>query len=199
VGCYNYLVKKKKVYFQSIDFKFPKSVWMVAVWLVPTKERILPMYLHVLKKDKKAAIKYAEEVLVQVKKLRKPAPAIDYLLLVPLTFSHLYPLKKEYWDNPSYEIKSIDKAVLFSEAIAKPWLYHLLVTPGLDEKTKKVELSAAFVFKKGAERDLETFMRTSTHPVSPEAKNAAIYNIGDSFGYDLKKKEEIVNDKNLVN
>jgi hypothetical protein len=190
---------EKRIHFQTIDVKFPKKLWIIAVWLVAYDGTELLTCLSKVNKNKILAIKEAEDSIKEIKAKFKPSSVLNHFIMIPLTFSKLSPLKKSYWNQAVIKITNVDARVSFTKAVVNPDYYSFLITPTRFRKTGKVLLTAAFAFKKGDEEILGELMKASDHPVYPEAKNAAIYEIGEAVSYDLVKKKEYVNEKYLRN
>ena len=193
-------MKKDNLRYQSIDVEFPKKIWVTGVWLVAKDGTEMTMCVSLVKKSKTLAIKNGKEVVSEIRKKFKASSALDDIILVPLTFSKLYPLKKEYWQDSDIKLMELDKSLSFAKSLVSPDFYYLLITPTryLD-KGNKIDFTAAFAFKREDEEMLPEMMKASDHPVCPEAKNAAIYEMGEAFAYDLLKKKEFVNEKYLRN
>ena len=189
-----------KIRYQSIDVEFPKKLWVSAVWLVAYDGTKLPMCVSVVKKSKSSAIKNGADVVSEIRNKFKPSSVLDYIMLVPLTFSKLYPLKKSYWQESEVKLMEIDRSVSLIKSLANPDFYNFLVTPTrFKDKGNKIYLTAAFAFKKEGEDLLGEMMKASDHSVCPEAKNVAVYNIGEALSYDLVKSKEFINEKYLRN
>lgn len=106
----------------------------------------------------------------------------DHALLLPITFSHYWSLKKEYWDHPSLPYKSGDRVKRFFQALQFPDFFQLLVTPGGRIKRQDI-FSATLPFSINTpNHDIEQFMSTSDFPVDRTASASGIYTIKKPFG-----------------
>lgn len=191
-------MSKKNVIYQSKEYNFPQHVWFFAAWLETAKDNYFPVFSSRVEESESAVIDYAREFVSLFKDLDVRGKVLDEVLLINLEFYEKFPLKQKYWKNPMYEIDEYDKISLFSKALRYKEFYRFVVTPSFNlPESNEVALSPAFTYLKGNDELIEVFMEVSKHPVFKDAKNAAIYNIKDRFGYDLsgdviiKKDEEI--------
>jgi hypothetical protein len=193
-------VMEENIKYQSVDYKYPKRLWMVTVWLKTEEAELLPLILFMVKNSKKEAIEYGRAQIKEIRSNKESAEVIDFLILTPLTFSDIFSLKKEYWEAPYVPDSIVTKVVSFSKAIMHPNFYKVMITPTeYIEKPKEVFLTPAFVFTNEESKYLEESVKASHHPVSGQYKNTAIYNIGISLSYDLNKNKIFVSDKFLPN
>lgn len=183
-----------------MEVNFPSKLWAIVVWLVANNGIEIPMCLSIVEKNKAQAIKNAEEAVLEIRAKFKHSNVLDYIILVPLTFSKLHPLKKEYWEMPEIRIKEVDRSTSLIKSLVNPDFYYFLVTPTrFKDKGNRIFPTAAFAFKREDEEMLGEMMKASDHSVCPEAKNAAVYEPSEPFSYDLVKKKEFVNEEYLSN
>lgn len=110
---------------------------------------------------------------------------IDVSIIVPITLETLYPLRKEFWDNPTYHFDDLDRFRGFWRAAAKPSFYKVIVTP--QWIGTRVSFQAIIPFYITATRkDIDTFMLYSDYPVDEAAKYAAIYTIGTPLRFNWR-------------
>lgn len=110
-------------------------------------------------------------------------------VLLAVTLSRRYPLRREFWLQPTEEFSFDQRSDLFVRALAAPAMYSLLVTPNTSEGDDRWRYSAAMPFLNTTpEASIEQFMLHSTWPVSEMAKNAAIYTLSEVREYDWVAK-----------
>ncbi len=113
---------------------------------------------------------------------------IDVSIIVPLVFHSLYPLRREFWNNPTMNFDDLDRFRGFWKAAAKPHFYKVVVTP--QWLRKQVAYHAVVPFYITAQvRDIDAFMMHSDYPVDERAKYAAIYTIGTPLRFNWKTGE----------
>jgi len=193
-------MRKQEIRYQSLDYKFPKKLWAAVVWLKDSKGELVPYSLPIVNKSSKETYEYAQKTITDVRNGAEKIDVIDNILVIPLTFSGLFPLKKEYWESPFVPEEILSKTISFLTAFTHPNLNKIMITPTLyTNRPKKIYLTAAFVFRDEDKNYLEEMVKASHHPVCVKYKNSAIYNIGESFAYDLKKQKVYVNVEALPN
>ncbi|MBP9719353.1 MAG: hypothetical protein KBD46_02700, partial [Candidatus Levybacteria bacterium] len=140
-----------------------------------------------------------ESCAVEVAKSPSGAMSVhDHALLLPLTFEKHYPLKKEYWENPTEKYTSDDRTRAFLRTMEeKKYQRKLLVTPNPIGKGRNTGgFAAALPFFEKDAKMIEHFMRQSDWSVEIKAKESAIYVMGDIMVFNWKTKsfEEVVQD-----
>ncbi|MBN1169245.1 hypothetical protein JXA63_05135 [Candidatus Woesebacteria bacterium] len=181
-----------KIKWQSVTVKFPKKLYLYAIW---TKSESLMIYttnvLHKsfaeMLKDAKKTVKYYQE------NSTNEETVISAILVMPVSFVKNYPLKKSLWREPKLRLDKFDRLLEFIKAIEKPHFYHLCVTPSFGEikkgKKRVISFGAPFPIHKSSEKNIDDLMKASDFPVTPEAKNCAIYKFDRVYGYDLESGE----------
>ena len=185
---------------QSIKINFPKKLYLYAVWI--KGRSLIPYFTNVLHKSFSAMIKNAVK---QVQYYADNVEGAEYvsrvILAMPLDYVKDYPLKKSFWEyEPQIKLDESKRLLEFIYAVDKPELYYTCATPSVEiDKGKITELKfgAAFPILKSREEDIDNLMRASNFPVTPEAKNCAIYRIGKVYGYDLEEGKKIKR-KNII-
>lgn len=100
-------------------------------------------------------------------------------VIIPVHFLSLYPLRREYWENPVVHYDIVDRTRLFNEVMKATTEYQLLVTPQYVDEEGIQFLDVAFPFDDiETMKSVEMFMRTSDQVVDQRAKSAAIYTFG---------------------
>lgn len=113
----------------------------------------------------------------------------DVCAVIPITLVSLYPLKPEYWENPTENYDVFIRGALFNDAVANLPLYKLLVTPIFSIDERKWFFNAAIPFKITAkDKEIENFMLHSDYQVDERADSAGIYLFGKPIRYNWKKK-----------
>ncbi|MDX1372887.1 MAG: hypothetical protein R3321_10475, partial [Nitrososphaeraceae archaeon] len=104
------------------------------------------------------------------------------LLIFPITLNKTYPLKKEYWSNPSIRYSQFDRLKQFSKILSNYNFYNLIVTP-LNYQNLTLLISAIPFPITATDRDIGNFMMKSDFPVDETAKDAANYSIEEPISY----------------
>lgn len=110
---------------------------------------------------------------------------VDTSVIVPITLQRLYPLKREFWENPSVHYDAFDRLKGFWNAVERPNFYQLLVTPLWVNKELFFHAAIPF-YVSSTDRDIESFMLTSDYPVDERAKFAALYTLGIPLRFNWK-------------
>lgn len=117
-------------------------------------------------------------------------------LVLPISFSSFFPLKKKYWRDlgASKNTKVLsrsrteidDRFHAFIKATENPRLYILLVTPAyFEDEENKWYFSSSYPFNISvSDQEIEKFMCLSSQSVDERAKNAAIYSFGSLMKFD---------------
>ena len=122
----------------------------------------------------------------------------DMTIVFPLTFDSLFPLKREYWDNPGQQYDHVQRTNAIMKALTYRDYYKVLVTPWY--KNDKWNFYAAIPFLINAQvRTVELFMKNSDWPVDVRASNCAFYTIGKPVTFNWKTKKIFQDDKKQDN
>lgn len=109
-----------------------------------------------------------------------------------MNLSASYPLKKDFWENPSFEYKDFNRMVSFINVITSPENYkNTCHTHGCFHKCLYYP---DYIFKTAVELDIELFMKSSDWYVDPTAKNYALYEIEGLVGIDVLTREVVKKD-----
>ena len=99
----------------------------------------------------------------------------DFLIILPVSFHSFIPLKRAYWENPSFSYDANSRSDAFSQILDYAALYRILVTPTLTENNEEVFSAAIPLLKDSSQKNIELFMNYSDFPVDETAKFAALY------------------------
>ncbi len=112
------------------------------------------------------------------------------LILLPVVFYSLYPLKRKYWCKSSLSRK-IDRSRWFWLVADNPKPYMLLATPAFfDKKSGEWEFSAALPLPLTAsDGDIEKLIMGFDYPVDEKAKYAALYIFGKPLKFNWRTGE----------
>lgn len=115
----------------------------------------------------------------------------EVALVLPIKFHSLFPLKREYWENPKDHFDDMHRVKAFAPVIRFPELYQLLVTPSQLDKDGRWHFTAALPFTVSDRTPaiLEQFMLNSDFPVFSQADSSAIYLIGKSSHFNWRTGE----------
>lgn len=180
-------IKQRKYCYMAPDF--PKEAYAVIIFLMTDQGMKLtfPLYgLYTSIESINQSVREIEEDL-----LNKPEPGAQILergVIVPLRLAEIYPLKPEFWSNPSKHYASEDRIRAFSNMLLSEHPYLMLVTPSrYDDKHKTWQFSTAMPMPLTFnDADLEQFMLTSDYPVESRANAAALYAIRKPQGIEWK-------------
>lgn len=170
-------MKTKRYCYRSVSF--PEEAYVGYVTILKN-EQILMFYpldqiFASFDEYQKAAKKFTKEFSIQ------DLAVSDTGLLMPIVFTEKFPLKREYWQEPTISYTTQQRVKLFAGAANVHMLYKLLVTPS--SLVKRPALNAAATFYTSATpAHIETFMYTSDFPVDETAKHAALYTMDRPFG-----------------
>ncbi|MBI4097072.1 MAG: hypothetical protein HY428_01520 [Candidatus Levybacteria bacterium] len=115
---------------------------------------------------------------------------LQHVMLLPLCFASLYPLRPEFWQNPSQHYDSMDRLRTFQPLVKTPLFYKLLVTPTFLDENGKWHLNATLpLYLSMNESIIEQFMSHSDQSVDERAKCAAIYTFGDPMRYNWETQK----------
>lgn len=118
--------------------------------------------------------------------LEKKVEVMDQVIVAPIKFKRLFQLKREYWQTPQVRYKPWDQMLLYLRMLQDP-AYHMLVVTPLGVYQKKEYFMAPIPFRvTTSDIEIDTFMRVSDAIVDETAKFAAIYSVGQIFGYNFK-------------
>lgn len=144
-----------------------------SVALVPNKR------VHVKPEDIVRDIKDLENALSRDGEIYM---ILESCVLLPLQFSRLVPLKREYWENPTESFSDINRSTPFIHAIYNPSLFSMLITPSKEGDLWRYQ--AALPISMGSTNAvIEQFMLHSDWPVAETARQCALYKIGQPFLY----------------
>jgi len=179
----------KDIKYCSVIPDFPKNAWMVTIFILSVKDyKVIGTYpltnLFVNLDELSLDMKQLTEHNSKKNKIK----IAELVSILPVTFESLYPLKKEYWDNPGSHFDTDERIRLLRNAVEKPGFYKFLVTPDIIDNVWVY--SAALPFFISSDNSLiEKFMLKSDWPVTPLAKYAAIYLLGKPCIFNWRTKE----------
>ena len=155
---------------------FPKKLHLVGLFLAQKGNLMLfPLHQTFEKiEDSKSTI---TDIVKEFTSKKNGIELPPQVIVIPLKFDSLVPLKKEYWEG-EHEAYDYDERVHnFIEFHKNPTFYKYLITPGdYDEINDKFSLDAAIPIKLNSEeKDLKNFMFHSDFPVNELASNSAFY------------------------
>jgi|SRR3990167_9364055 len=115
---------------------------------------------------------------------------LQHVMLLPLRFVSHYPLRREFWQNPSHHYDSLDRLRTFQPLAKTPQFYKLLVTPTFLDDYGKWHLNATLpLYLSMNESVIEQFMYHSDQSVDERAKCAAIYTFGKPMQYNWETQK----------
>lgn len=189
----------KNIKYCSITPSFPKNAWMITIFILSvTEEKVIGTYPLTNLSISFEEISLDIKQLTEYNKKENKIKVGEFVSILPVAFESLYPLRKEFWGNPSSHFDADDRIRLLREAATQPIFYKLLVTPNILNNIWVY--SAALPFFISSNNSLiEKFMLTSDWPVTPLAKYAAIYSLGEPKKYNWITKEvsNLLNNKKI--
>lgn len=105
--------------------------------------------------------------------------------IIPITFKHLHPLKKEHWHKSSWNDNSKERRLMFINMIMDNYQSHNLVVVPQSYVNNKWGFCATFPHRSIYSHEVvDKYILNSDEPIAYEAKYAAIYSVGKPFRYD---------------
>ncbi len=141
--------------------------------------------VHSLVEDISRDIKELENML---SKDGESYSVLDSCVVLPLHFSRLVALKKEYWANPNEAFSDSNRSNPFLKATYAPTIFNMLVTP-IKEGDVWRYLAALPISVGSSDVVIEQFMLHSDWPVAETAKHCALYSIDQPFLYNWVRRE----------
>lgn len=183
-------MERGKIAFQSKDYKFNKRVWAFWVWVRMENGGLSGIFGRAAMFSKSGLMQHAREY---IKRMREDSSSevLDYIVVLSLKFSKLYPLKSEYWQGSDFVFDESDRSISLLKAAEYKDLYQVVITPSFRLRGGKVGYAAAFAFKKECWEEAEALMRASDLCVIPEAKNVGVYDVWDVYGYNLVENKRV--------
>lgn len=175
----------------SIAPSFSHRAYVVSFFL-QTDEQIQLFTLSLLSLTPEDVVKDVGDLEEHIAKERQDQDVhlLDSCLIIPATFSSLFELKKEFWDNPTVPYSGDVRQKAFIPLLSHPTLYQLLVLPYyFDEKTNIWQFAASLPLPAQTPQETITrFMMTSDAVVDPRAQYAAIYDLATPIRFNWKTK-----------
>lgn len=187
---YTNCVKKAQREFCYLEPDYPKKAYIATLFLIyQEKINIFPLRGITTSLDETAS--YIKEIVDDFREKTDQIEIPEDCSLIPITFSSLLPLKKEYWDNPTDHYMTEERERLFINLYRNPLMHEMLVTPEYyDEDSDLWYLDATLPLKAGTpEPVIEQFMLSSTVQVDYRAKHAAIYTLSEPKRFNWLTKE----------
>lgn len=177
---------KKSTNYCSRDVPYPESaIALVLDQHIEDAGNVLVPYAEVFSDSKKISTRLSD---YQKELLPLSITISDTAILLPLTISRYFPLKPEYWDEPTSEFDLVSRIPLFNRMLGNTQFYELLVTPGR-EKNRWYFKSALPIRIGTPDRAIDEFMKRSDWYVDPTAKTCAIYTVGMPWMFNFKTGE----------
>lgn len=172
---------KKKVNYQSRIVRFPEKLYLFVMWIFASNGSKFIFPLHYLYKNPRKGLEEVQEIYKGLKK--EGTYTHDWALVAPLHFIEKFPLKKDYWKNPSFEFEEFTRFRQFLSPMLNHKNYKLLVTPF---NVQNKIFTAAMPFSNDVSLDnVDLFLTTSDWQVDQEADCAAFYSINGLVGIQI--------------
>ncbi len=114
----------------------------------------------------------------------------QHVLLLPIHFSSLFTLRREFWQDPTHHYDSLDRMKTFQKVANAPQFYKLLVTPTYLDENGKWHLNATLPLYQNADKKIiERFMFHSDQSVDERAKFAAVYTFGTPTRFNWETRQ----------
>ncbi|MBI4097210.1 MAG: hypothetical protein HY428_02225 [Candidatus Levybacteria bacterium] len=168
---------------------YPSAAYMI--FLNPIKgARVLDPYpMTFVYRSLDEVIKILREAVSEIR-ISGELTILQHVILLPLRFATLYPLRREFWQSPTHHYDSLDRLRTFKPLAKTPQFYKLLVTPTFLDDTGKWHLNATLpLYLSMNENIIEQFMFHSDQSVDERAKYAAIYTFGKPIQYNWETKK----------
>lgn len=182
--------RTKSLKYCYISPKYPTSAYAVMLFLLKDDQVHSILALNYIYNS-------TQEVSVEIEQLakdasfKKDAKVSEIAVLLPLYFHNHYPLKKDFWKDPTNHYHNTDRSFAFLKLADNCRNFLLLVTPTYyDEKGKIWDLHATLPLPiTCGDEVIENFMQTSDQVVDIRAKNAALYTCGKPIKFNWKTQE----------
>ena len=185
----------RKTSLPPVELLYPKTAYAVLFFIYEAQSAQMLFPLQNIYTSLDDIVTDIENCASEIAQFEDKAAGVhEHALLLPLTFEKHYPLKKMYWENPteSYTIDNRMRAFLHTMG-QNTMMRKMLVTPNpFDKKQKPPTFAAALPYFERDEHMIEYFMQKSDWPVEIQAKDAAIYTMGElvTFNWQTKTFEE---------
>lgn len=191
-------MNKIKDKFQSRDFDFPKIVYIGCIYFVDKDGEKRHLCLTRIFDNVEILRPYVIFVIDDLfRNGNSSAPIFDGLY-IKCEYSHLFPMKKSYWEDKSqFKMDTIQK-FRNDVNILKYWkMSEVLVTPDGEVDGKEFYSFCISLFKNTEKKHLETFIKNSGQSVDIRAKNAAFYSLSKPVKINWLEDIKRVNDNKL--
>lgn len=182
--------RKKPIQYCSLTPEFPETAYLLFLFVMHQGEAVGMVPLEAIYPTINEASEAVENVLANLGETKHIAVP-EEALLIPITFSALFPMREEFWKKPALSYDQQMRVRAFTPVAQYPTMYSLLVTPYVfDDETKEWYFNATLpMLEANHVHTIEQFMFKSDQVVEPRAKYSAIYTIGQKKRFNWKTKE----------
>jgi len=169
--------RKKMVRYCSRVVDFPEKLFLGFVWVYDFEHRPILIPATQLSISPEKIVHYLNEIQEAYK--THGAELINQILIVPLTFQNIVPLKREHWTNTKTDANVFETIFEYADAIKEYEDTQVLAaTQGVDDDDAEKFAHTAVMSRDTSEARLEKIILGSETFVDPTSKHAAIYIMG---------------------
>jgi len=180
--------KKTSTDFCSQEPNFPEHGFMTFLFIMH-QENTLGVYPLITLFTSMSEVGPTIEEILDKANPEDGAVISESAIVVPVTFLSRYPLRREFWTNPSHHFDDDNRIKEFMPILTKYQFYQLLVTPASYKKEAWIFHATIPFLISMPGSFVENFMLLSDWPVDQSAKSAGIYAFGQPQRYNWKTQE----------
>jgi hypothetical protein len=170
-------VTRKPVKYCTREVDFPEKLFLGFVWVYDFEHRPILIPAAQLSVSPEKIVNYLNEIQDAYK--THGAEIINQILVVPLTFQKLIPLKKEHWTTPKKDASVFETIFEYADAIKEfEDTQVLAATQGVDYDDSEKFAHTAVMSKDTSMNRLDKIILDSETFVDPTSKHAALYSMG---------------------
>lgn len=169
--------RKKKLSYCSREVDFPQKLFLGFVWIYDFEHRPILIPATQLSVSPEKIVNYLNEIQEAYK--THGAELVNQILVVPLTFEKLVPLKKEHWTSFKKDASVFETIFEYADAIKEYEDTQVLAaTQGVDTSDAEKFAHAAVMSRDTSMKRLDKIIVDSETYVDPTSTHAAIYTMG---------------------
>lgn len=171
------MARKKHIQYCTREVDFPEKLFLGFVWVYDFEHRPILIPAAQLSISPEKVVGYLNEIQDAYK--THGAEIINQILVVPLTFEKLIPLKKEHWLAPKKDGSVFETIFEYADAIKEFENTQVLAaTQGVDKTDSEKFAHTAVMSSDTSMKRLDKIILDSETYVDPTSTHAAIYTMG---------------------
>jgi hypothetical protein len=166
--------RKRIVTYCTRDIDYPERLFLGFVWVYDFEHRPILIPASQLSITPTKVLNYLNEIQDAYK--THGAEIINQILIIPLTFQKLVPLKKDHWLPSKIDSNIFETIFEYADAIKEYEDTQVLVaTQGVDKSDSEKFAHTAVMSRDTSEARLDKIIVGSETYVDPTSKHAAVY------------------------